>query len=145
MLQLYVRCCSAMLLDLCPKALSPRNAKILSGFWRAMFYSLGGQMQGSRQHFGPRLGPSLAILDPAKVSGSDSSAPWGKVGGSWGQFGLSGGRVQAKLGYVMLCWSYMSDFVRPCCWFCIQKCSQPSRINILSGFLRAMWFNFGVK
>ena len=30
----------------------------------------------------PRLGPSLAILGPVKVSGSYSSASWGKVGGS---------------------------------------------------------------
>ena len=33
---------------------------------------------------------------------------------------------------------YMSDFVRPCCWFCIQKCSPPSRTKTLSGFLPAM-------
>ena len=119
--------CSAMLLDLCPRVLSPRS-KILSGFWRAML----------KQHFGPRLGPSLAILGPVKVSGSHSSASCGKVAGSWGQVGLSGGHVESKLGYVMSCWSYMSDFVRPCCWFCIQKCSPPSRTKILSRFLRAM-------
>ena len=81
MLKLYVRYCSAMLLDLCPKVLSPRNTKILSGFWRAMFYPFGGQMQGWKRHFGPRLAPSLAILDPVKVSGGYSYASWGKVGG----------------------------------------------------------------
>ena len=43
----------------------------------------------------------------------------------------------------MSCWSYMSDFVRPHCWFCIQKCSPPSRTKILSGFLRAMLAPFG--
>ena len=40
------------------------------------------QMQGLKQHFGPRLGPSLAILGPVKVSGSYSPASYGKVGGS---------------------------------------------------------------
>ena len=49
---------------------------ILSGFWRAMT-NLGGQMEGSKQHFGPSLG-----LGPVKVSGSYSSASWGIVGGS---------------------------------------------------------------
>ena len=39
----------------------------------------------------------------------------------------------------------MSNFVRPCCWFCIQKCSPPSRTKILSGFLRAMLAPFRVK
>ena len=34
----------------------PRNTMTLSGFWQARVYSLGGQMQGSKQHFGPRLG-----------------------------------------------------------------------------------------
>ena len=28
------------------KVPSPRNTKILSGFWRAMFYPFAGQMQG---------------------------------------------------------------------------------------------------
>ena len=41
---------------------SPRNTKILGRFWRAMFYPFGGKMQGWKQHFGPRLGPSLGIL-----------------------------------------------------------------------------------
>ena len=41
-----------------------------------------GQMQGSKQHFGPRLGLSLAILGPVKVFGSYSSASCDKVGGS---------------------------------------------------------------
>ena len=79
MLKLYD--CSAMLLDLCPKVLSPRNTKILSGFWRAMFYPLGVQTQGWKQHFGPRLGPSLATLGRVKVSGGYSYVSWGKVGG----------------------------------------------------------------
>ena len=137
MLKLYVRRCSAMLLDLRPKALSPRSTEILSGFWQAMVDTFGGQMRRSKQHFGPRLWPSLAILGPVKVSGSYGPASGGKVGGSWGQVGLSGGHVEAKLGYVVSCWSYTSDFVRPCCWFCMQKCS-PRRTKILSGFLRAM-------
>ena len=67
----------------------------------------------------------------SKRSGSYSSASCGKVGGSWGQVGLSGGHVEAALGYAIPCWSYMSDFVRPCCWFCIQKCLPPSRTKII--------------
>ena len=123
----------------------PRNTKTLSGFWRAMLCPFGGHMQGWKQRFGPRLGPSLAILGPVKVYGSYGYASWGKVGGSWGQVGLSGGHVEAELGYVMLFWSYMLDCVRPCCWFCVQQCSPPSRPKILSGFLRAMFASFGVK
>ena len=37
-----------MLLDLCPKVLSPRSAKILSGFCQAMLDPCGGHMQGSK-------------------------------------------------------------------------------------------------
>ena len=54
-------------------------------------------MQGSKQHFGPRLGLSLAILGPVKVSGSYSSASWGQ---GWGI--LRASKV-AKLGYAMSC------------------------------------------
>ena len=52
--------------------------RFLSGFWRATLDPFGGQMQGSKQHAGPRL---EAILGPVKVSGSYSSASCGKVGG----------------------------------------------------------------
>ena len=58
-------------------------------------------MQGLKQpwaFWAPRLGPSLAILDHVKVSGSYSSASWAKLELS-----------QAMLGHVR---SYMSDF----CW-----------------------------
>ena len=75
----YVRCCSAMLLDLCPKVLSPRNTKIWSGFWRAMFYR--------------------NILDP----------DWGQVWPSWALLryleatamllGAKLGDLEGKLGY----------------------------------------------
>ena len=43
---------------------------------------LGGKLT-TGSHIGVILGPSLAIL--------------------WGQVGLSGGHVEAKLGYVMSC------------------------------------------
>ena len=82
-------------------------------------------MQGSRQHFGPRLGPSLAILEASALL----------LGAR-----LAGGHVEAKSGYVMMLkpyiyiYIYISDFVRPCCLFCIQKCPS-SRTMILSGFL----------
>ena len=49
-----------------------KDTKILSGFWRARFCPCGGHMQGSKQHFGPRLGANLAILGPVKVFGSYS-------------------------------------------------------------------------
>ena len=54
-----------MLLDLCPKVLTPRNTKILSGFWRAMFYQFEGQLQGWSNILGPDWGqvwPSWALL-----------------------------------------------------------------------------------
>ena len=69
MLKLYVRCCSAMLLDLCPKALSPRSTKILSGFWQAIWGSIA------------RIEATFCV----KVSGIYSSASCSTVGGSWGQ------------------------------------------------------------
>ena len=114
----------------------PRSTKVLSGFWRVMLYPFGCQMQGWKQHFGPRLGPSLAILGPVKVCGSYSYASWGKVG-------LSGGHVEAELGYVVSCCSYMSDFVRPCCWFCIHKCSPPAGPRFQVGFCQLCWLQFG--
>ena len=131
MLKLYVRCCSAMLLDLCPKVLSP---KILSRFWRAMLGPFGGQMEGSKGldwakfgHFGYLEATALLL---------------------WGQVGLSGGHVEAKLGYVYLMshlsrWSYMSDFVRPCCWFCIQKCSPPAGPRFWMDFCKLCWLHLG--
>ena len=78
MLKLYVRCCSAMLLDLCPGVKCKDQSNI--------------------------LGPDCQVWPlPVKVSGSYSFASGGKVGGSRGQVGLSGGHVQPKLGYVMSC------------------------------------------
>ena len=44
--------------------------------------SIWGQMQGSKQYFGPRLGAKFGHLGPIKASGSYSSASCGKVGGS---------------------------------------------------------------
>ena len=129
MLKLYVRCCSAISL--------PQKHQDFKWFLASyVFPKFGGQMQGSKQHFGPRLGPSLAILGPVKVSGSYSTASWGKVGGSWGQVGLSGGHVEAKLGYVML-----KLYVRFCSAMLLvlhPEMLPPSRTKILSGFLRAM-------
>ena len=67
-----------------PKCSPPETLRFEVGFG-----PFGGQMQGWKQHFGPRLEPSLAILGPVKVSGGYSYASWSKVGGSWGQVGLS--------------------------------------------------------
>ena len=67
--------------------------------------------------------PSWALLRYLEAS----FVSCGKVGGSWGQAGHSGGHVEAKLGYALSCWSYMSGFARPCCWFCIQECIPPQQ------------------
>ena len=106
-----------------PKVLSPRNTKILSGFGELGF-----------NHFGAKFGH----LGPC-------SNIWEATGDLEGKLGYREVMFKLSWGYVMLCCSYMSDFVRPCCWFCIQKCSPPSRTKILSGFLRAMLAPFGVK
>ena len=34
-------------------------------------------------------------------------------------------------------------YLGPCGWFCIQKCSPPSRTKILSGFLLQCWLHLG--
>ena len=99
MLKLYVRCCSDMLLDLCPKVLSPRNTKILSGFWRAMFFPFGGQMQGSKQHFGPRLGPAWALLRYLEATALLLGA---KLGDFEGKLGYR--EVMFTLSRAMLCY-----------------------------------------
>ena len=92
-----------------------RAMVILSGFWRAMLDPFGGSNAKIEATFWAQIGAKFGHLGPVKVSGSYSSASWGKAGGSWGQVKLSGGHVEAKS-----CWSHMSDFVRPCSWFCIQ-------------------------
>ena len=79
MLKLYVRYCSAMLLDLCPKVLSPRNTKILSGFWRAVFYAFGGL----KQPFVLRLG-SWALLRYLEATAMLLGAKLGDLEGKLG-------------------------------------------------------------
>ena len=55
--------CSAVLLDLCPQVLSPRNTKNLYKWVLASYVLLfGGQMQ----HFGPRSGPSWPSWAPLR-------------------------------------------------------------------------------
>ena len=71
-----------MLLDLCPKVLPPRNTKILSGFWRAMFYPFGGQMQG-----GPDWGqvwPAWAVLRYLEATAMLLGAKLGDLEGKLG-------------------------------------------------------------
>ena len=115
-----------MLLDLCPTVLSPTSTGKLC-------WNYSGQMRGSKQHFGPRSGLSLAILGPVRVSGSYSSASGGKVGDSWGQVGLS-----LKLSWAMLCHVeaihqiLFGHIIGP------EMPSPQSSAKILSGFLRAM-------
>ena len=80
---------------------------------------------------------------------------WAQIGAKFGHLAAKLGDLEGKLGYrevmlklswAMLCHvEYMSDFVRPCCWFCIQKCFLSSRTKILSGFLPAMLAPLGVK
>ena len=72
---------------------------ILSGFWRAVL----DPFEGSKQHFGRRLGVSLAILGPVKASGATALLLAAKLGDLEGKVKLSGGHIEAKLGYVMLC------------------------------------------
>ena len=119
-----------MLLDLCPKVLSPRNTK--TSYVLSIWVS-NARMEAT---FWAPIWAKLAILGPFKLPGSYSYASWGKVGGSWGQVGPSGNHVKAKLGYVMLCWSYRSGFLRPCCWFCIPKCPSASYVCPMWGQVR---------
>ena len=103
MLKLYVRC-SAMWLDLCPKVLSPRSTKILSGFWQAMLDPFGGakckdrgnilgQIGARFCHFWPCCG--FWMLQPCFLRQS-----WGIL------------RVMLKLSSAMLC------HVEDICQFC---------------------------
>ena len=102
MLKLYVRCCSAMVLDLCPKVFSPRSTKILSGLWQVMLDPFGGQMQGSKQHFGPRWRPSLAILGPViRYLEATALLLAAKLGHLEGKLGYRG--VMLELSWAMLC------------------------------------------
>ena len=118
----HVEAICQMLLDLCPKVLSPKSTKILSGFWRAMLMDpFRVQMQGSKQRFGPRLGPSLAILGPARYLEATALLLEGKLGYR---------EVMLKLSWAMLC--HVEAI-----------CQTPSRTKILSGFLRAMLAPFG--
>ena len=91
---------------------SPRSTKILSGFWRAMFYPLGGQMQGWKQHFGPRLGPiwpSWALLRYLEATAMLLRAKLGDLEG--------------KLGYREV---MQKDCVRPCCGFASRNTFPPT-------------------
>ena len=56
-------------------------------------------MQGSKQHFGPRLGPSLAILGPAKASGATALLLAAKLGDLEGKLSYRG--VMLKLSWAM--------------------------------------------
>ena len=165
MLNLYVRCCSVMLLDLCPKAPGPR-------FW----VDFGKLCLIHLQDFRPRLEPSLAILGP--IEASEATTPsCGKDKGSWGQAGPSEGHVEAKLvfwkllchveaicqilfghvigfasrnafpprfwlGFCELCWLQgSSTAILWLCW----KCWHHLGINLghLGGHDDAMWVQFG--
>ena len=102
MLELYVRDCSAMLLDLCPKVLSPRNTKILNGFWRAMFFPIWGSNARMEATFWAPIWAKLAILGPLKAPGSYSYASWAKLGGLEGKMGHR--EVMLKLSWAMSCY-----------------------------------------
>ena len=122
MLKLCVRCCSAMLLDLCFKMPPPQKHQDFK--WVLASY------------VGPIWGASARI---------EAWAPdWGQVWPSWTMLryleatALFLGKVGAKWGHVRSCWSYMPDLFGPCGWFCTQKWTK-----ILSGFVRAMLVPFG--
>ena len=80
---------------------------------------------------GPRLGPSLAILDHVKVSGSYNSVSWAKLLLSQAMFG----HVEA------IC----PIFCGPCGWFCIQKCSPPAGPRSYVRFCGLCWLHLKVK
>ena len=84
-----VRCCSAMLLDLCPKLLSAEAPRFQVGFGELCWihWESNGRVEAT---FWARIG-ALALLRYLY-----SSASWGQVGGSWGQVGRLIGRS---------CWS----------------------------------------
>ena len=60
---------------------------------------MSGRMQGSKQHFGPRLGPSLAILGPVKATALLLGE---KLGDLEGKLGYR--EVMFKLSWAMLCY-----------------------------------------
>ena len=109
---------------LCPKVLSPRNTKILSGFWRAML----GQIQGWKQHFGPILGPDWGQVWPPWALLRYLEATAILLGQSW---------VVFKLSWAIL-FGHVVALLHP-------EMLSPSRTKILNGFLRAMLAPFGVK
>ena len=133
------------------------------GFGELCFIHLGVKRTDRWNILGPDWGQSLAISGAVKVFGSYSSASWGEVGGSWGQAGLSAGHVEAKLGHVMLCWSYMSDFVgfasgnafpqqdqdfkfhlgssKATLW--LRWCHLGASFGDFGAVLKALWFHFG--
>ena len=59
------------------------QSALSSGFWQAMLDPCQGQMQGSKQHCGPRLGPSLAILGPFQLQLCFLRQSWGILRASW--------------------------------------------------------------
>ena len=69
-------CCSV-----CVPKCSPQVAQDFKWVLASYVGFIRGQMQGSKQHFGPRLGPSLAIL-LRYLEAIAISASCGKVGGS---------------------------------------------------------------
>ena len=87
MLKLYVRCCSAMsamLLDLCFKM-------VPGSIWGS-----SARIEATMGILGPRLGPSLAILDHV---GSYSSASWARLELSQAMLGHVEAICQILLGH----------------------------------------------
>ena len=92
-------CCWACV----PKCSPPEAPRFLSRFWQAMLDPFWGQLQGSRQHFGPRLGPSLATLGPAlQYLEATALLLAAKLGDLEGRLGYRG--VMLKLSWAMLCY-----------------------------------------
>ena len=91
-------------------------------------------MQGWKEHFGTRLGPSLAIVGPVKVSGGYSYASWGKVG-----------VLRASWAIGRSCSSPVGVFCSAILLLLQPEMLSKSKTKILSGFLQAMLAPFGVK
>ena len=108
MLKLYVRCCSfGHVVGFVFESALPQKHQDFKWALPSDVGSIWGSNARIEATFWAQMGAKFEVF------GSYSSASCCKVGVSWGQVGLLGCHVEAKLGYVKSCWSYMSDFARP--------------------------------
>ena len=99
MLKLYVRYCSAMLLDLCPRVLFFRNTKIFTWVLASYVLSIWGSHARMEATFWARSEPSWPSWAPLKYLEATATLLGAKLGDLEGKFG----HREVMLGYVMLC------------------------------------------